>query len=85
MDHLLISEQMPVVGVDGQQIGRVDKVEGNAIKLTKSDSPDDQHHFVPIDWVTGVDDRVRLGIPSDQAIRNWMSSPPGEAPGMEAR
>lgn len=85
MDRLLISEHMPVVGVDDQQIGRVDRVEGNAIKLTTSDATDEQRHFVPIDWVTGVDDRVHLGIPSDQAVRTWMSSPPGEASGMDAR
>ena len=43
-DTAKIREHMEVLGSDGQHVGTVDKVEGQRIKLTKSDpaAPDDQ-------------------------------------------
>jgi hypothetical protein len=35
-----IREHMEIVGSEGKHIGTVDKVEGERIKLTKTDSPD---------------------------------------------
>jgi len=37
-DLSTITEHMEVIGADGAHIGTVDKVEGNRIKLIKSDS-----------------------------------------------
>ena len=34
-------------GVAGEHIGTVDRVEGDQIELTKNDSPDGFHHFIP--------------------------------------
>src|SRR5260370_1242234 len=39
-----IKEHMDVIASCGTKVGVVDRVEGNAIKLTKKDSPDGQHH-----------------------------------------
>ena len=41
-----VSEHMDVVGSDLQPVGKVDKVKGDGIVLTKNDSPDGRHHFV---------------------------------------
>jgi hypothetical protein len=54
MDTSQIREHMKVVGADGRQIGIVDRVEGNRIKLTKSSSADGEHHYVDLSEVDGV-------------------------------
>jgi hypothetical protein len=55
-----IREHQDVYASCGTKVGRVDHVEGNVIKLTKNDSPDGQHHLIPLSWVTKVDDEVHL-------------------------
>lgn len=67
-----IKEHMEVVGSDGKHVGTVDHMEGqDQIKLTRSDSQDGQHHFIPLDWVDNVDDRVHLKKGSDDAMKSW--------------
>jgi hypothetical protein len=39
-----ICEHMEIKGSDGQHVGTVDRVEGNRIKLTKSDKDAAGHH-----------------------------------------
>ena len=55
-DASQIREHMRVVGADGRHIGTVDRIEGNRIKLTKSDSGDRQHHYVELNEVEGIKD-----------------------------
>lgn len=55
-----IREHMDVYGSCGTKVGRVDHVEGNMIRLTKSDSPDGRHHMIPTSWVAKVHDHVHL-------------------------
>lgn len=56
-----IREHMPVVDSRGNHVGTVDHLEGtDQIKLTKSDSKDASHHYIPLDWVNSVDDSVHL-------------------------
>jgi hypothetical protein len=70
----LIKPHMPVVSEDGQ-FGTVDHVEGHgSIKLTKDDSG--QHHYIPLEWVTSVDDKVHIDRPGTQAMREWTTKPP---------
>ena len=68
-----ITEHMDVIASCGKKIGRVDGVEGNAIKLTKNDSPDGQHHYIPTGWVERVDSHVHLCKNSKEAEQNWKS------------
>jgi hypothetical protein len=68
-----IKEHMQVIASCGKQVGVVDRVEGSAIKLTKKDSPDGQHHFIPIGWVERVDTHVHLKKNSLETERNWKS------------
>lgn len=59
-----IKEHMDVLDSAGKKIGQVDHLEGNDnIKLTKTSSPDGQHHFVPVAWIDHVDTRVHLNKP----------------------
>jgi len=63
-----IREHMAVVGSDEQMVGKVDKVRGDRVILTKSDSPDARHHSVScalIDRIEG--DKVVLDKPADEA------------------
>jgi hypothetical protein len=69
-----IREHMPVVCSNGNQFATVDHLdENNTIKLTKDDSG--QHHWIPMSWVTSVDDKVHVDRPGDQAMREWFTEP----------
>lgn len=62
-EKLRIKEHMEVTDNAGQHIGTVDEVEGNQIRLTKSDSGDGHHHTVSIDEVDRIEDnRVYLKV-----------------------
>jgi len=68
-----VREHMEVVGADGVHVGRVDRVEGDRIKLTKADSGEgshhDHHHFIPASLIAGIDDgKVRLSANADVAV-----------------
>lgn len=69
-----IRDHMPVFCSNGDEIGTVDHMDGNYIKLTKDDYG--QHHWIPVEWVTRVDKHVHLDRPGDQAMREWMSTAP---------
>jgi len=69
-----VKEHMDVIASCGTKIGVVDRVENDAIKLTKNDSPDGQHHCIPNSWVDHVDNSVHLNKNSEDAKRNWQSA-----------
>ena len=67
-----IREHMDIVGSDGGHVGKVDSIEGQRIKLTRGDSPDNEHHYLHMDMVDRVEDgRVRLTRTSRQARDEW--------------
>jgi hypothetical protein len=68
-----IREHMDVVCSKGGKLGRVDHVQGQEIKLTKADSPDQKHHFIPMSLVSSVDERVHLSKPGDEVMKTWRS------------
>lgn len=51
----MITEHLQVKDVNGEHVGTVDHLEGDRIKLTKSDEADHQHHYVSLDDVRSVD------------------------------
>lgn len=67
-----IKENMEVIGADGVHVGTVDRVEGERIKLKKSDSygrHEGHHHYVELGFVAGVEgDKVRLSANADIAV-----------------
>lgn len=71
-----IHEHMEVLGSDGVHVGTVDHMEGpDQIKLTKSDpAAEGTHHFVPVDWVERVDNRVHLKKESSELLAYWKAA-----------
>ena len=65
-----IKPNMPVVCSEDGQFAVVDHVEGqNSIKLQKDKTG--KHHFIPVSWVTTVDEKVHIDRPGDQAMKEW--------------
>jgi hypothetical protein len=70
----LIKPHMPVVCSNNGQFAVVDHVEGSdLIKLAKDEHG--QHHYIPVTWVTSVDDKVHVDRPGAQAMREWTTAP----------
>ncbi len=60
-----ITEHMEVIGADGAHVGTVDEVDGDRIKLTKSDSGvgahAGHHHYLSLSQVSDIEgNQVRL-------------------------
>ena len=73
-----IRPHMPVVCSNGEQFGTVDHLDADdTIKLTKDKQG--QHHWIPLSWVTRVDEHVHVDRPGDQAMREWSVTAPDEA------
>lgn len=69
-----IREHMDVIGSCGNKLGVVDHLDGGRIKLTRKDSPDGQHHFIPTSWVARVDTHVHLSKDCGAAKTEWQSA-----------
>lgn len=70
-----IMPHMPVVCSEGGQFAVVDHVEGRSqIKLAKDD--DGRHHYIPLEWVTYVDEKVHVDRPGKEAMRDWTTESP---------
>jgi hypothetical protein len=74
VDKSQIKEHAEVIGADGVHLGTVDHVDGERIKLTKTDSAQAEdgqgakHHFIPLGLVAEVEDgKVRLSANADVA------------------
>lgn len=65
-----IKAGMPVVCSEDGQFAVVDHMEGSdTIKLRRDD--EGNHHYIPFDWVTKVDDKVHIDRPGDEAMQEW--------------
>jgi hypothetical protein len=77
IDASQIRPHMPVVCSNGEQFATVDHTDaGDTIKLTKDDQG--QHHWIPMSWVSRVDEHVHVDRPGKQAMREWSSEAPQE-------
>lgn len=66
-EKLRIKEHMEIVTAAGQHVGTVDEVDGDTIKLTRTDSSDGQHHYVDFDTVDRIDENriyLKEGAPA---------------------
>lgn len=64
-----VSEHMDVVGSDLQPVGKVDKVKGDGIVLTKNDSPDGRHHFVGCSMIDRLEgNQIILDQSAEEAL-----------------
>ncbi|MDT8758793.1 DUF2171 domain-containing protein [Sphingomonas psychrotolerans] len=67
-----VSEHMEVLGSDGSHVGKVDKVRGDRILLTRSDGDSGgHHHSIPSRWIQSVDDKVILRKTAEEAKAHW--------------
>lgn len=67
-----IKKHSKVVGSDGAHIGTVDGVEYGEIKLTRKDSSDGKHHFIPVDSVKSFEEnKVILSQTAEQTQKTW--------------
>lgn len=68
-----ISEHMRVVGSDGADVGTVDRVEGEQIKLAKEGvRSGGMHHYLPLEKVDTVNNStVRLNCTAEEAMSEW--------------
>ncbi len=72
VDTALIAEHMEIVGSDGLHVGTVDHVEGQRLKLTKSDeAAGGEHHYIHLDSVASVDTKVKLNRTAAEAKDEW--------------
>lgn len=65
-----VREHMQVIDAEGTPLGKVDKVEGDRIKLTRDSSSagfhEGHHHFIPAGLIAEVEgDTVRLSARAD--------------------
>ena len=67
-----IKPHMPVVGSNDEQFALVDHVDGDQLKLTKDSTG--HHHYIPLSWVSRVDDKVHVDRPGNEAVKQWRSS-----------
>jgi len=68
-----IKPHMPVVCSEGGEFAVVDHMssDNRTLKLAKDKSG--EHHYIPVSWVTKVDDAVHIDRPGQQAMREWSS------------
>ena len=80
IDPMKIVSHMDVVDAAGTHVGTVDAVEWGSIKLAKFDDPAGAgtHHWVPLTWVTAVDQRVTLDRDRADVMREWLAEAPGQ-------
>ena len=73
IDSTQIQEHMEVIGSDGRHVGRVDRLAGSEIELTKLDTASGlKHHLIPMSWVDNVDDgKLCLDRTADAAKAAW--------------
>lgn len=71
VDTSRIRNGLAVIASDGEPVGAVDSVEGDRIKLTRKDSTDAEHHYIPLAWVDRVEERVHLNRTGADVRTAW--------------
>lgn len=80
-EHMMVHARSEgrLMGARGVHVGTVDKVDGDFIKLTKNDSPDHEHRWIPIGWVDHIDEKaVYLNRTADEFRQGAMTENPAE-------
>lgn len=82
VDRASIREHQDVKGSDGGHVGTVDHLDGDRIKLTKTDpAAGGEHHFLHLDSVDRIDgDTVVLNRTTAEARDEWGVEAVGSGP-----
>ncbi len=63
----------------GTRVATVDRLEGDHIKLTSTDSKDGSHHWIPLSWVDKCDNNaVYLNKTEDEFFAEQIDEQPQE-------
>lgn len=70
-----IQDHMPVKGSDGGHIGTVDHLDGDRIKLTRSDpASGGEHHYLDLGLVEEIrDGAVCMSATAEECRQNWQT------------
>lgn len=69
IDWNQIKPHAEVIGADGVHVGTVDHIDGQRLKLAKTDSTDGRHHYIDGGLIADVESGVvRLSANADVAI-----------------
>lgn len=73
VDASQIKEHAEIVGSDGAHVGTVDHLDGQRLKLTKTDpAAGGEHHYIHLDSVASVEGgKVRLNRTAAEAKDEW--------------
>jgi hypothetical protein len=73
VDKAEIKEHMEVVGSDGQHVGTVDHLDGDRLKLTRTDpTAGGEHHYIHIDMIQSASGgKITLSRTAAQARDEW--------------
>ncbi|AFZ67915.1 DUF2171 domain-containing protein [Deinococcus peraridilitoris] len=86
-EHMMVHArgEGSMMGAPGVHVGTIDGVDGNFLKLTKNDSPNHEHRWIPISWVDHIDERaVYLNRTADEFQQGAMTSDPNDHTGQAA-
>lgn len=78
-----VREHMQVIDAEGTSLGKVDRIEGDRIKLTRDSSTagthENHHHFIPVGLIATVEgDTVRLSARIDAVESIFQTEEGGE-------
>jgi hypothetical protein len=75
IDARRVKPGMRVVCSGKSRFAIVDHMQGpESIKLQRDENG--VHHYIPLSWVTRVDEEVHLDRPRDQVMREWSTEAP---------
>lgn len=71
-----IKDHTPVVASCGTHVGVVDHLDGERIKLSKSDPESGgKHHYIPLEWVDKIDgNKVVLNKNYEETFAAWQEA-----------
>jgi len=83
IDKSQIPQHAEILSSDGAHIGTVDSVEGDFLKLTRSDSADGAHHYLPLTALAALEGNRVTTLMNRSATESLLqdSAEPGEGGG----
>ena len=70
-----VRPEQPVLCSENGQFAVVDHMVGQETIKLKKDAQG-QHHYIPLNWVNYVDDKVHIDRSGTEAMKEWSLTPP---------
>ena len=68
-----IKPHMAVICSEGTHVAFVDHLAGDNRTIKLARDANGVHHYIPVSWVTRVDQAILLDRPTSQVMREWTS------------